>query len=165
MIRRVLLIGAFLTSGTAGFASCYGVGNPLFTCSFKGGAKQVNVCLQGDVVLYSFGQPDRAPDLLLGRNVVRVGFTPWAGVGSSIWEEISLHSDGFSYNLSYTIPRAPDGEFPSGQLRVLRGDTQVAELNCDIGSVDIHDFYPLYEAKQASGQQFCQDTRRWDFGC
>ncbi|WP_293451842.1 hypothetical protein [Planktotalea sp.] len=125
----------------------------------------MNVCLQDNVVLYSFGSIGRAPELLLGRDVTRVSLTPWNGVGRSIWEEISVSSGDFNYNLSYAIDRAPDGVRPTGQLIVARGDSELANLQCDTGSVDIHDFYPLSEAKEASGQRFCRDMQRWGKGC
>lgn len=165
MFWRALVTIASLCAASAASAACSGPGTALFTCTFKGGKKQVNVCLQGNVVLYSFGATGRAPELLLGRDVTQVGFTPWSGVGRSIWEELTLSSGDFAYALSYSIDRAPDGDLPSGQLMVGRGGRTLANLNCDVGSVDIHDFYPLFEAKEAAGQRFCIDTQSWGAGC
>lgn len=166
MRLRVCLAALFLAAGSAGAsAACFGPGTPMFTCSFNGGQKQVNVCLQANVVLYSFGPTGGAPELLMGRDVIGVEMSPWNGVGRSIWEEITLYSGVFSYNLSYALDRNPDGDVPSGRLVVGRGDSEVAELICDAGSVDIHDFYPLFEAKEASGQRYCPSTFSWGSGC
>lgn len=155
-------VGAALTClGTAAHAACFGTGTPMFTCTFNSGAKQVNVCLQDAVALYSFGPTQGAPELLMGREAARVELRPWNGIGRSIWEEVRFSSGAFSYTLSYALDRAPDGALPDGRLIVTRGESEVAELICDAGSVDIHDFYPLFEAKEASGQCYDLQSGAW----
>jgi len=164
-MRRTLATLALICAGTAGSAACFGPGTPMFTCTFNGGAKQVNVCLQAGVALYSYGPTGGAPELLMGRDVIGVDMTPWNGVGRTIWEEMTLYSGVFSYILSYAIDRAPNGAAPEGRLIVGRGDSEVAELVCDAGTVDIADFYPLFEAKEAAGQTWCAETFSWGAGC
>ena len=137
----------------------------MFHCTFNGGSKTVDVCLQGDVALYSFGATDRSPDLLLARNAIGVEMTPWNGVGRSIWEEITFYNNAYSYNLSYAIDRNNENAHVEGRLIVGEGDSEVAELICDTGSVSEADFYPLFEAKELSGQQYCPETFSWATSC
>jgi hypothetical protein len=146
-------------------AECAGSGTPLFHCTFQDGAKSVSICLQNDVALYSFGAAGRSPEMLLGRRVEAVEMTPWSGVGRSIWEEVRIYNDIYSYILSYAIDRS--GEMPiDARLIVAEGEeSQLAELICDTGSVRHADFYPLFEAKEAAGQRYCAETYTWGGGC
>lgn len=168
-MKRACAIGAFalaaLPSIGASQDACLGAGTPLFYCTFDGGQKEVRLCLQAGVVLYSFGKSGRTSDMVLGRAVEGVEMTPWNGVGRSIWEEVRIYNNIYSYILSYAIDRT--GEMPvDARLIVAEGeDAQLAELVCDAGSVSRSDFYPIYEAKEAAGQLYCADTYSWGVGC
>lgn len=141
---------------------CFGAGEPLFHCTFKGGQKAVDICLQGDVVLYRFGPVNGPAELLLARHVIGVDMTPWSGVGRAIWEELTLHNNVYSYVLSYSVDRIASEEvLPTGGLIVAEGDSELADLSCDPGSVGAADFYPVYEAKEAAGQCYRRETQSW----
>ncbi|MEM9579784.1 MAG: hypothetical protein AAF891_03790 [Pseudomonadota bacterium] len=166
-MNKLLPVAAALVSLCAApaIAACSGPGTPMFHCTFKGGTKEVRVCLQGEVVLYSYGDRGRTPELVMGRREIGVNMTPWSGVGRSIWEEITFYNGTYSYILSYAIDRQIEGAPVEGRLIVADGDSEVAELVCDTGSVTAHDFYPLFEAKEAAGQRYCRDTFSWGSGC
>ncbi|MEP5152671.1 hypothetical protein [Planktotalea sp.] len=163
-MRNFLTI-CFLSMAGSAQAACFGGGTPMFHCTFNGGSKTVDVCLQGDIAVYSFGATDRAPDLLLARREIGVDMTPWNGVGRSIWEGITFYNNVYSYILSYSIDRNVEGAPIEGRLIVGEGDSEIAELICDIGSVTEADFYPLFEAKELSGQRYCPETFSWGAGC
>lgn len=165
------MLGKLITAALALFvtgsaqAGCFGTGTPLFHCTFNGAKKTIDVCLQGEVVVYHFGSTDRAPDLLMARREIGVEMTPWNGIGRSIWEEITFYNGAYSYNLSYAIDRNIESAPVDGRLIVGEGDSEVAELICDTGSVTEANFYPLFEAKEAAGQRYCQETFSWGAGC
>lgn len=146
-------------------AGCFGSGTPLFECTVNGGQKSVDICLQAGVVLYSFGPAGRAPDLLLGRDVIGVDMTPWNGIGRSIWEELRIYNGIYSYIVSYAIDRLEEAPVDARLIVAEGEETQLAEFLCDPGSVRTSDFYPLFEAKEAAGQLYCADTFSWGAGC
>ncbi len=147
---------------------CFGNGTPLFHCTVKGGAKAVDVCLQSDVLIYRFGAPRGAAELLLAKRVENVRMQPWNGVGRSIWEELIVDNSGYSYNISYSIDRMiEDGAddhvaVPLGDVIIAKGAKILNVLKCDSGSVAVADFYPLFEAKEASGQCWSHGNSRWE---
>ena len=141
---------------------CFGAGEPLFHCTFQGGKKAVDICLQGDVVLYRFGPVSGTAELLLARSVIGVDMTPWSGVGRAIWEEVTFHNNVYSYHISYSVDRIASEEvLPTGGLIVAEGDSELADLTCDPGSVGAADFYPVYEAKEVAGQCYSRDDFTW----
>jgi len=143
----------------AGFAApaaaegCFGAGTPLFHCTLKGGARAVDLCLQGDVGVYRYGPPGGAAELILAQRAADMFMWPWNGVGSSIYEEAGVYNGDVAYTVHYAISRiAVEALEVSGGIVVTRGDQTLAELACDPGSVSLREFYPVFEAKQASGQ-------------
>lgn len=145
-------------------AQCTGAAAPLFHCTTGGGAKTLSVCLQGTVAVYRFGETGRMPDLTLARRVEDVGMKPWNGIGRTLWEEVSFSNGGTDYLVSYAVERMPEGPPPAGRVIVGQGDSELADIACDTGSLSAYDFYPLFEAKQAMGQSWCMETQSWG-GC
>ena len=61
---------------------------------------------------------------------------------------------------------APNGQAaPEGRIIVAEGDSELADLQCDAGSVTEANFYPLFEAKEAAGQPWCPATQSWGTPC
>ena len=142
---------------------CFGVGLPVFHCTFKGGAKVVDICLQTDLLLYHYGPAKGAPELLLGQQVAATYMRPWNGVGSSIYEEVAFANGDVDYTVHYAISRiAADAPDVAGGITVTNGDQTLADLTCDAGSITVNDFYPVFEAKTAMGQ--CWDTNSFNWG-
>ena len=165
MFSKIISATFVLFASTAAQAGCFGAGEPLFHCTFNAGKKSVDVCLQGDVLLYRFGPPNGRAELALARREIGVEMTPWNGVGRSIYEEITVYNGAYSYILSYAIDRNIEGAPIDGRLIVAQGDSEVASLVCDKGSVKEADFYPLFEAKEAAGQLYCPQRFSWGQGC
>lgn len=139
---------------------CFGAGQPLFHC--QAGAKVLDICLQGDVLIYRFGAPGRSAELLLARKVEDVGMTPWNGIGRYLWEEISVRNGAYGYTVHYSIDRLAQGapKVTAGILVSKAGQT-LADLSCNAGSVRQSDFYPVFEAKEALGQCWSMDSFGW----
>lgn len=162
MHRIVMGVFAALLPCAALAQGCFGAGQALFHCTVKGGARAVDICLQGDVGLYRYGPPGGAAEMLLARKVADMHMRPWSGVGSSIYEEIGMRNADISYVVHYTVGRIA-AEVPdvSGGVMVMRADQVLATLDCDAGSVEVNDFYPVEQAKEAAGQCWSRETFDW----
>lgn len=155
-----LALALLLTPAAAAQAACFGPGQDLFHCSVAG-TKAIDICLQESVAIYRFGPKAGPADMLLAQPVTEVGFTPWPGVSRTIWEEAAFRNGDYRYLVSYSVERDPDGPPPAGRVIVMRGDTEIATVRCDVGTVATYDLYAIFEAKQASGQCWSYDSHDW----
>lgn len=158
---------AILTAAPA-LAGCPAGTTPILSCTFEHGAKVLDACQDGTTATYAFGKAGRAPDLTLAEPVATLYFTPWPGVGRSIWATAAFENKGISYLLWYNYDRvdaieeaqaagAPD-PLTAG-ISVLRGDGEgLASLECDPGSIDT-EMDALTEAKENLG--LCWDGETW----
>ena len=136
----------------------------LFACTFQNGGKAVKFDIYGDTVRYRFGKPGQTPELVVLRTVREAGMRPWNGVGSSIWDEVSVENQGVTYLANAWADRNAGDDSPvNGTLLVMQGEEQLAELTCDKGSVR-GNIYLLYEAKERAGQHWCMDSFTWRNG-
>ena len=162
LIASIITGAALLVPGTVQAEGCFGAGQPLFHCQIAGKAKALDLCLQDGVVLYRYGAPGAAPDLILARRAENVFMLPWAGVGSSIYEEIALSNGDIDYTVWSSVSRiAADEPDVSGGVRVTRADQTLAELTCDPKSLRAWELYPVYEAKEAHGQCWDRANFQW----
>ncbi|MCA0846582.1 hypothetical protein [Salipiger thiooxidans] len=164
---KPLLVSLFIGLPAMVQAGCFGSGEPLFHCTLNGGTKTLDICLQGEVALYRFGPAQGTAELLLARSVTGVAMTPWNGIGRHLWEELTFHNGSHDYLVSYSVDRLATGDAPviEGRVIVAEGDSEVADLACDAGSVTEADFYPLFEAKLAAGELWCPETQSWGAAC
>jgi hypothetical protein len=134
----------------------------LFACTFQGGQKAVRIDLYDSTVRYRFGKPGQMPELVLLRDVRQAAMTPWNGFGGSIWDEIAITNQGVTYIAASWVDRRANGGAGAinGTLLVMRGSRQLAELQCDRGSLR-GDVYQLFDAKEKAGQFWCQSTISW----
>ncbi len=153
---------------TPALAGCPAGSVPILTCSFQNGAKQVTACQDGVSATYAFGKTGRAPELTLSTPVADLDYTPWPGIGRSIWATTAFENQGFTYLLWYNYDKidaledaqaagAPD-PLTAG-ISVLRGDGEgLASLECDPGSITTR-MDALSQAKEALG--LCWDGQTW----
>ena len=135
----------------------------LVSCTFEGGKKQVQTCMAGDRLTYEFGRRGQPPELSLNRSITEVDMYPWSGVSRSIWEDIGFENAGIWYRVFYSQERDPRSTEVSGGIRVEQGETLLAELFCDAGSVETAGYpLPVFDAKTAAGQQFNHLTYTWE---
>lgn len=140
-------------------AACQG--DEAFSCQI--GAKTLQVCYWKGMLTYSFG-PEGKPDLFLNERLETVAFTPWPGIGSSLWETVAFRNEGYIYEVWTSIERDPEATEPrSGGVRVLQGDQTVADLTCDRGTATPMD--TLYDLKAGIGQCWDMDTQAWTTTC
>ena len=137
-------------------------------CTFEAGRKSVELCIEGDTARYRFGPADGAPELALDVPVTEAELVPWPGIGSTVWEEVTLRNGDYAYTLwaaiERNLPESEDGEITtreSGGIIVARGEGKLAELSCDPGSVDFPWTEALSDAKRAAGQCYDPAERVW----
>ena len=128
----------------------------VFSCTFDGDAKAVQVWVDGDFLTYDFGDGRKSTDLSLSQSLFDGTFAPWPGVGSAIWESVTFYNDGYAYSVWSSTLRDDNGPPEAGGIDVTNGSKTVAALVCDRGSVS-SDFAGLSDAMYARG--LC-----WDYG-
>lgn len=155
-MRAVLLLALLAAPA---HAACQG--DEAFSCQI--GAKTLDVCYWKGMLTYRFG-PDGKPEITLSERLETVAFTPWPGIGSSLWETVAFQNDGYTYEVWTSVERDPEASEPrSGGVRVMQGDTTVAELTCDRGTATSMD--GLYDLKDGIGQCWDMETQSWTNVC
>ena len=132
----------------------------VFSCTFNGGAKAVQVWVQGDFLTYDYGDGRKSTELSLSQSLYDGTFAPWPGVGSAIWESVYFYNDGYSYEVWSLIERDPNGPPEAGGINVTNGSKAVAELICDRGSVS-SDFAGLSDEMYGRGMCWNHGSQEW----
>lgn len=131
------------------------------SCTFNAGAKTLNVCLSGNTATYAFGSANGAPELALKAPLASLDYTPWPGVGRTIFETVTFYNADYSYEVFAGAERVPDADPPFGGILVRQGDTEVAALDCDAGSMLWDGATTITKAKRAIGQCWDYADFRW----
>lgn len=154
---RTALFLALLAApaGSPLWAACQG--DEAFSCQI--GTKRVEVCYWKGMLTYSFGREGK-PELFLNERLETVAFTPWPGIGSSLWETVAFQNEGYTYEVWTSVERDPEATEPrAGGVQVLQGDKTVAELTCDRGTATSME--GLYDLKDGIGQCWDMTTQTW----
>lgn len=151
---RATLLFALLAASPA-HAACQG--DEAFSCRI--GEKTLEICYWKGMLTYSFGREGK-PELFLNEPLETVAFTPWPGIGSSLWETVAFRNEGYIYEVWTSVERDPESTEPrAGGVRVMQGDATVAELACDRGTATPMD--TLYDLKDGIGQCWDMETQSW----
>ncbi|MCU0904998.1 MAG: hypothetical protein MUE83_14165 [Tabrizicola sp.] len=154
---RAALLLALLASPAASplWAACQG--DEAFSCRI--GKKALEICYWKGMLTYRFG-PEGKPELVLNEPLETVAFTPWPGIGSSLWETVAFQNDGYTYEVWTSVERDPEATEPrSGGVRVMQGAETVAELTCDRGTATPME--ALYDLKSGIAQCWDMGTQSW----
>lgn len=136
-------------------AACQG--DEAFSCQI--GAKTLEICYWKGMLTYRFG-PEGKPELMLNEPLETVAFTPWPGIGSSLWETVAFRNEGYIYEVWTSVERDPEATEPrAGGVRVMQGTDTVAELACDRGTATPMD--TLYDLKDGIGQCWDMEAQSW----
>lgn len=153
---------AVLWAAASVSAGCPAGATPALSCPVQGGQKQLDLCIQGATLHYSFGRSGAAPDLALSVPVTAAEHQPWHGVGRSIWEATTLRNDGYAYEVYASVDRmVEDAQMAkSGGVTVFQGDKEVAHLVCDPGRAELT-LWAVTDAKEAAGQCWRAEAQIW----
>lgn len=161
MKRQLALIIAMSAPEVAS-ADCGEGGELLISCTFREGAKTVTTCLKDDLASYTFGPTAGEPELTMERHVRDAAMKPWEGFGRWISEGFTFANGEYRYHLRYAIDKLSEDHIVEGDLWVGKGETRLAELICDPGSVETSGYpLPLYDAKIAKGQEWDHEELLW----
>lgn len=157
-MRAALLIS--LLAAAPAHAACQ---NDLMIFSCKIGTKTLQVCEWKGVLIYRFG-PEGAPELSLNSTIMDADYTPWHGIGRTMWYDLAFHTNGVTYTVWSALEKQLEEDQPEPQLQggvaVERGDAVLAGLACTPGTVrsnlDI-----LSDRKTEIGQCWDYDANRW----
>ena len=140
---RILAATLLTFAATQAHALCQPGEEPFMTCTFQDGRKAVDVCVHVDQVItasYRFGPTGGTPELALTVPNMDLDYTPWPGVGGSIWERLVFTNNDVEYDVYASRVRGADengnGQPARGGIEVRQNGTVLATLICDKGSVD-----------------------------
>ncbi len=140
------------------FADCRG--ETLVNCPI--GANQLQVCNEGDLLTYSFGPPG-APDLQLASRP-EAAYTPWNGIGRTMWETITFTNRDVTYEVVFSFDRMDENALPDWGVVVLEGADIIANLTCDSQVANIP-FDGLYDQITATGLCWNRESASWAAVC
>lgn len=107
-------------------------------------------------------------ELHLSVPVAEAELVPWPGIGRAIWEEIVFRNGAVTYTvygvLDRVLPESDEDEIVvtrSGGVVVSEGETELAHLECDTGSVDFPWGSGIHDAKAALGLCFDRSAGIW----
>ena len=154
-----LICIAFLP--TSSFGACASNLTTLLSCPIGAGAKTLDVCAYAEHVVYRFVETGHAADLELIRDTEVLEYTPWAGVGSSIFDSLTFTSAGYSYEVFASKDRAADAPDVTGGVIVTQGAQPITDLHCDAGQTDAN-IDALLALREAAG--LCYDYASFSWG-
>ncbi|WP_395543183.1 hypothetical protein [Neotabrizicola sp. sgz301269] len=143
-------------------ADCPTAEATVFSCQI--GKKTLTLCHWKGALTYSYGVAGK-PDLTIAEPLESVAYTPWPGIGSSIWETVAFQNQGYIYEVWTSIERDPDSTQPlQGGVNVLKGEALQAQLTCDTGTAS-NPLDGIYALKESIGQCWDFDSRSWQGSC
>ena len=149
-------------SASSAFAFCATGETKAFEC--RTGSKTLSVCFTKDSATYTFGLADSSPELALTQALTSVSVTPWPGIGSSIWEDISFFNDGHTYTVFVAVDRMnPSLDITSGVI-VERDGKHLASLDCAPDSITASAF-AFSDAMHDAGLCYDRTTQIWTKAC
>jgi len=140
----------------------------IFTCGFNDGRNEVSLCATDSAILYRFGRPDHAPDLLMHREFEDILYQPWGGIGRSIWESVTFTNGDYAYEIGMSLDKFEAVESNRnpyhGSISVQKKGAEIAFLTCDPDSASFAPFL-LGDFYEAAGYCYERATQRWQRRC
>lgn len=151
-MRATLLLALLAAPANA---ACQG--DEAFSCEI--GKKTLEICYWKGMLTYAYG-PEGKPELFLNERLETVAFTPWPGIGSSIWDTVAFQNAGTTYEVWTSVERDPEATEPrTGGVRVLQDNKTLAELTCNRGSATPMD--GISDLKAGIGQCWNMEAQTW----
>ena len=132
---------------------------PILSCTAKGGAREIELCLDGDAFTYAYGPLGGPPELRLTEPLTNGTLYPWQGVGRAISESITFINGPYRYEVSYSVDRLDENHPTDGGVHVTRNGADVALIPCDPGAKT--GFFAAQDAMTALGLCWSRDAQGW----
>lgn len=159
---------ALMACTNPAWATCLDGEEAFMSCQIEDSTKSLRVCFDATTTYYRFGALGQPPELELSQPVATVKYTPWPGVGRSIWERVQFENEGYSYEVAAGFERMfGDEEYEDiphrsfGGVRVTRGDDVILDLSCVRETVEFAWGEGLWTAKHNLGVVWDYDRRDW----
>ncbi|MCV6594716.1 MAG: hypothetical protein OIF48_17330 [Silicimonas sp.] len=132
---------------------------PYFACEF-GQDRDVTVTHDAETARYAFRHPTNS--LTLTRPFAQIDYTPWPGMGRTIWEEIGFDNAGYRYTVFAGIDRDPEvTNGRSGGIIVSKDGREIVRLDCRPDSINFPWSTSLLEAMEAAGRCLDIGSQSW----
>jgi hypothetical protein len=151
-MRAAILV--FLLAAPA-HAAC--PGDTAFSCPI--GKKTLEICHAKGLLTYQFGRKGK-PELIISEPLETVAYTPWLGIGRAIWDSVAFENEGVTYEVWSSFDKMDENAVLEGGVNVMEGDTLLATLTCDKGSVGAA-LDAISDLKGGIGQCWDFDSRAW----
>lgn len=165
-MKQLCLAALICGVGHPGYAECATGLDPFLTCEVGTQGKQLNVCFNSDVIVYSFGRSGD-PELVLTETVADIDYTPWPGIGRAIYETVQFTNGGYQYTVVAGFDRMfgdeteadhPDPFF--GNVQVTHNGETLADLSCRRETAQAP-WGGLYDAKLGVGLEWDWHADEW----
>jgi len=143
------------------FAACDGA--TLVSCTVKG-INQLQVCQNGDDLTYAYGRIGRTPDLALTEPLANGTYTPWNGIGRSMWESITFTNAEYTYEVFASFDRLDENAVTEQGVSILKNGALVTTLSCD-PALGMTLFDNLHDQMGARGYCWNRDSYAWAKVC
>ena len=140
------------------------MGETLLSCPVQGSQKQIEICLEGDTLTYSYGRAGN-PELRLSQPLTDGTYTPWNGIGRSMWEVVAFYNDGYTYTVNWSVDRMDENLPVQAGVSVDEGGSIVAILNCVEGTAGPEFGSVLMERMESLGLCWDPSAQAWETDC
>ena len=104
----------------------------VFLCQAKKNQKTIALFKQGNTFIYQYGSDMGRPELQLVRSSSAVTKQPWNGVGSEMWQNITLNNKAYSYTVYSSYGRKVNGKISAG-VSISKGSKHLTSVECHTG--------------------------------
>lgn len=101
----------------------------LFSCLTTKG-KQIEVCDAGKTIGYSFGKPQKKPEIAIDVPRELASTYQWAGVGRTMSYAVDIPNGKATYSVFYGVDRLTEDHAIEAGVNVLINNELVTTVNC-----------------------------------
>lgn len=140
MKHFIMSIAAICAAGSVQAGQfCELDGTEMFSCTFKGGTRGVEVCnaiwADGEKAAYGYFKSSGAVEKDILQDMTTITVTPWNGMGTFVNESVTFDGGGgYAYEVWSGSERAENATVVGG-INVMKDGAIIADLSCDEGSV------------------------------
>ncbi len=132
-ISRLLTVAACALLTTPAWADCDPGSATVFHCTTTKG-KVLQLCDAGKTMVYSFGLPQRTPDIVLRVPRARASTWQWNGTGPSMSYSVNIPNGNTTYSVFWSVDRMTDEHPISAGVHVTINGKHAATVSC-VGEV------------------------------
>lgn len=111
------------------YAKCEKNSKTLFSCLTAKG-KQIEVCDAGKTISYSFGKPQKKPEIVVTVLRDQASTSQWNGVGRYYSYSVDIPNGETVYNVFFSVDRLGDEHAIEAGVNVLIKNKLAATVNC-----------------------------------